>query len=375
VADPPPKKRRGEWAPHFWIGCDAFALACLLARHRFAVHPSKWYVVAAAAAVAPVHTALRLVQSALYGSEIRRTRITHAPVFIIGHWRSGTTLLHELLIRDPRHASPTTYDCLVPHHSLLTGTVGPRLLWWMLPRRRPMDNMPAGWDRPQEDEFALCLLGQPSPYERIAFPNGPYATADFDRLTPPKQRSWKTTFLEFMRRVTIASGGRRLILKSPPHTWRIETLLELFPDARFVHIVRDPYVIYPSTMNLWRSLYAKQGLQRPPFPELSEFVLNEFVAMHARLEQSRRLISKDRFHELRYEDFLRDPANHLETIYRDLDLGDFEPARQPVEAYLSATKNYETNRYELASAERKLIAERWGHVIRRYGYEPSESEA
>ena len=83
----------------------------------------------------------------------------------------GTTLLHELLIRDPRHAFPTTYECLVPHHFLMTESWLPKLLWWMMPSRRPMDNMPAGWDRPQEDEFALCLLGQPSPYERIAFPN------------------------------------------------------------------------------------------------------------------------------------------------------------------------------------------------------------
>ena len=42
-----------------------------------------------------------------------------------------------------------------------------------MPSRRPMDNMPAGWDRPQEDEFALCMMGQPSPYADIAFPNRP----------------------------------------------------------------------------------------------------------------------------------------------------------------------------------------------------------
>jgi hypothetical protein len=369
VSDSPPKKRRDEWAPHFWLGCDAFSLARLLARHRFAVHPSKWYVVLAAAAVGPVHTALSLLQSVLCDERIKRTRIERPPVFIIGHWRSGTTLLHELLIRDPRHASPTTYDCLVPHHSLLTGTWGPRLLWWMMPRRRPMDNMLAGWDRPQEDEFALCLLGQPSPYERIAFPNGPNATADLAKLTTSECRQWESAFLRLMRRLTLASSGRRLILKSPPHTWRIETLLRLFPEARFVHIVRDPYVIYPSTMNLWRSLYEKHGLQRAPFRVLSEFVLDEFVAMHARLEASRYLIPKGRFHEFRYEDFIKNPLPQLEAMYRDLDLGDFEPARDYVETYLAATKNYETNRYELSPADRETIAKRWGQVIRRYGYD------
>src|SRR5687768_18104609 len=46
----------------------------------------------------------------------------------------------------------------------------------------------------------------------------------------------------------------RSILKSPPHTCRVPTLLRLFPDARFVHIVRDPYAVYPSTLHLWRIL-------------------------------------------------------------------------------------------------------------------------
>ena len=42
-----------------------------------------------------------------------------APVFVIGHWRAGTTLLHELLVRDPRHTYPNTYDCFGPNHFLL----------------------------------------------------------------------------------------------------------------------------------------------------------------------------------------------------------------------------------------------------------------
>jgi hypothetical protein len=42
---------------------------------------------------------------------------------------------------------------------------------WLIPKQRPMDNMAAGWDRPQEDEFALLTLGAPTPYERMAFPN------------------------------------------------------------------------------------------------------------------------------------------------------------------------------------------------------------
>jgi hypothetical protein len=371
-ATPPVQRtpRQAEWTPHVWVGCDAFAWSRLLVRHRFAVHWSSWYAVAAISLFTGVHTALRMLQTVIYGRRVAATSINQAPVFIIGHWRTGTTLLHELLIRDPRHAYPTTYDCFVPHHFLISRSWLPKLCWWLMPTRRPMDNMPVGWDRPQEDEFALALLGQPSPYERFAFPNGPADDGSLDLQGLPRQVRvrWKAAFLRFLREVTLSSRGRRLILKSPPHTSRIATLLEMFPNARFVHIVRDPYVVYPSTVNLWKSLYRQQVLQRPDTSGLSDSILDTFVKMYARLDVDRKLIPPGQFCELRYEDLLADPLGRLEAVYRDLKLGDFEPARKNVETYVAGMKNYETNRYDLAPADREAITRRWGPVFRRYGY-------
>src|SRR5947209_6912737 len=228
----------------------------------------------------------------------------------------------------------------------------------MVPSRRPMDNVAAGLDHPQEDEFALCLLGQPSPYERIAFPNRPAAGAgalDLRGLTPAARRRWKATFCRLVQALTLAHPGRRLVLKSPPHTCRIPTLLELFPDARFVHVVRDPYVVYPSTLHLWRVTYGINGLQKPSWAELPDYILDTFVQVYDRLEEGRRLVPPGRFHELRYEDLVRDPLGQLEAVYRGLGLGDFGPARPSVEAYLAGLKDYETNRYFLTPAEREEI--------------------
>ena len=236
-----------------------------------------------------------------------------------------------------------------------------------------MDKMATGWDRPQEDEFAMCLLGQPSPYRKLAFPNEPIdaGVSNPHNLSPTGFRQWKAAFLQFIRQVTLANGGRRLILKSPSHTWRIPTLLNLFPNARFVHIVRNPYVVYPSTLNLWKSLYVNQGLQLPTFAGLADTVLDTFVDMHSRLDEARKVIPCGQFCELRYEDLLADPIAQLDSIYSDLELGDFELAREAAEAYLAGTKNYETNRYELSAGERETITDRWGPIIRKYGYDIS----
>src|SRR5205085_7692779 len=153
-----------EWAPRIWEGCDLFAWLLLLLRNRLAVHPSYWYIAVIITVVSFFHTLLRFLQDAWFGERVARTPLREAPLFIIGHWRTGTTLLHEFLILDDRHTYPNTYQCLEPNHFLLTEQLFTRWLPFLMPSHRPMDNMRAGWDRPQEDEFALCMLGQPSPY-------------------------------------------------------------------------------------------------------------------------------------------------------------------------------------------------------------------
>src|SRR5947209_14240543 len=88
-------KRNADWTPQLWLGFDAFAWLRLLARNRFAVHRSRWHVVLIVTAASLVNTALRFVQQLAYGRRIAATPRPDAPLFVLGHWRTGTTLLHE----------------------------------------------------------------------------------------------------------------------------------------------------------------------------------------------------------------------------------------------------------------------------------------
>ncbi len=312
------------------------------------------------------------MQEAWYANRLDHVPITHAPLFIIGHWRTGTTLLHEMLILDVRHTYPDTYQCLEPNHFLLTETLFKRIFRFLLPSRRPMDNMPAGWERPQEDEFALCMMGQPSPYLTMAFPNHPTQDSealDLDGLPPHMRNAWKKAFLRFLRHLTF-KDGRRLVLKSPTHTCRIPALLELFPDARFIHIVRDPFVVFHSTVNLWKAMYLSHGLQRPTFAGLEEYVFDTFTHLYARLEKCKPLLAANRFHELRYEDLIADPVEQMRLLYERLELGGFEEFLPRLKSFLDASAGYKTNRYpDLDPELRTEIERRWGHVIRQYGYD------
>jgi hypothetical protein len=379
MTPPPPKPEQvtsgkakaREWAPRIWEGCDYFTWWKLLAANRFAVEPAYWYIAAIVSCSTFAHMVLRWVQHGLYGDRVAETPIPHAPLFVIGHWRTGTTLLHELLILDDRHTCPDTFACFVPHHTLISEHFFKTQLRFLIAEKRPMDNMPLGWDRPQEDEFALCLLGQPSTYTDIAFPNRPPmhpGALDLTGLTPGQLAAWKRTFRRFVQTLAF-KDPRRLVLKSPPHTARIPVLLELFPDARFVHIVRDPYVLFPSTVNLWLSMAKRHGLQTPRGgPALEEKVFREFRVIHERYEEGKTLIPPGRLVEVRYEELVKDLTGTVRRVYDGLGLGGFEAVRPMVAAYAERYANYETNKYPLTDELRARITDRWGDIIGKLGY-------
>jgi hypothetical protein len=343
----------------------------LVARNRFRVHPVRWGLVCTVSACGVFNSIMRLVQQALYSRKIARTEIQHPPVFIIGHWRSGTTFLHELMVRDERFAYPTTYECFAPNHFLVTRRITPKIVNLLLPRTRPMDNMLTGVDNPQEDEFALGNLGCPTPYWRMVFPNEPpcyLELLDMEGVSEELLARWKRDMVWFVRAMTFYKD-KPLILKSPPHTGRIRLLSELFPGARFIHITRHPEALFASNRRLWPRLDSAQGLQIPNNEHLDEYIFTAFERMYRGFESQRPSIDPSRIWDVRYEDVVADPVGQLETIYRQLDLGDFEQVRGKLEEFVQGQKDYQPNLHpELEPEVRAEIRRRWAGYYEKYGY-------
>lgn len=358
-----------EWSPRFWNGADAFTWLRLLSANRFAVEPAFWYIAAIVTGKSLVNTGLRWLQEGMHAGSLRRSPA--APLIVLGHWRTGTTLLHELLTLDERFQSPTTLHCFEPCQHLLTGEFYRRRLNFLLPSKRPMDNMPAGWDRPQEDEFALCLLGQPSTYTDVAFPNHPPLSPgalDLAGLTPVQKRKWVRAIRRFAAAVAV-KDQRPLVLKSPPHTARIPELLEAFPDAKFVHIRRDPYTLFASTVKLWTEMARSHGFQTPrDTVGLEEKVYREFRVIYERYFATRHLIPAGRLVEVRYEELVTDLVGGVERVYAGLDLGGWEAVRPKVQEYADRSRGYETNKFSLDDSRRSRIQERWGDLIEQLEY-------
>lgn len=379
AAQPQPKHQEPRtkhpypwYAPRFWHSMRIGDWFRLLARNRFRVSPTRIGLSCTVSGASVFNSVAGACQSLLYGRKIARTEIDKPPIFIVGHWRSGTTYLHELMCRDPRYAYPTTFDCFAPNHYLVTSWILPKVLWILLPSKRPMDNMSAGFDHPQEDEFALGAMGAPTPYHRMAFPNEPpchMEMLDMQGVDSKDLHRWKEVIVRFVKSQTLQKG-KQLILKSPPHTGRIQILSELFPGARFIHIARHPESIFASTHRLWPQLDFVQGLQVPRNEQLTEYVFAAFERMYRGYEAQRESIDSDHLYETRYEDLVQDPIGELQRIYTRLDLGDFDTVKTNLEAYLGDTKDYKTNRHpELPPEIRQQIRDRWSGYIQRYGYQ------
>lgn len=354
-----------------WMGAGLPTLWRLLVAQRFRIGWRAIPAYACDAGCAAFNSALGAVHDALLSRSLRRVTLDDDPVFVLGHWRSGTTLTHELLALDSRHRSPTNYECFVPHHFLISQRWLKPCIRFVLPKTRLADAMPVAWDLPQEDEFALLALGAPSPYQSIAFPNEPQrfdACCTLDELSLGERLRWERTWQRFLRRL-IRNRPGRLVLKSPTHTFRLPILEQLFPRARYVHIVRDPYAVFASTVKLWRSLFAAQSYQRPTHAGLEERILTTFCRMYDRFESARSQVAPGRIYDVRFEDLVRDPLGQVRQIYQRLDLGEYDS--RAIQTYMAQRAGHRADQYSLSPEQHAAVTRRWLPYMRKYGYTES----
>lgn len=362
------------WVPRMWNGMRWWHFVKLLARNGFLVDPYRWPMALINLFAGHVTDGFRLYQYLTIESKVRRTEIVHDPVFIIGHWRSGTTMLHEILIKDPQFGYPDTFSCFAAQHFLVSRPMLTSLL--RLPETRPMDNVAFGWTAPQEDEFALCALGIPSPYLQLAFPRnnrwkGRYEQLqkylDLSGLTDEEMARWQNGLRWFMRELTYRDD-RRLVLKSPTHTARVGVLKQMFPNAKFIHICRNPNTLYASTINLWKRFLQSEAFQRTDGAYLEELVFESLERMYRAYFRDTAQMSPSDLIEIRYEDLCADKIGTMRTVYEQLGLGDFEKFRPSLEIYCEEKKGYKKNKFEISPELEAKIAERWGLYFDRFGY-------
>lgn len=372
--DDPRHYGSSRFALRLWHGMTLWAFWKLARGNWHKIPPSRYPLLASILVVASLNSVFAILDKLIYGARVRQTEFENSPVLIIGFQRSGTTFLNELLACDPRVAYTDNVQCLQPEAFLITEKVLRPLARLAPPQKRPMDDVDIAPDAPQEDEIALLLSGVPSPYSLIAFPGD---TTEYRRrledeaLDERTRNIWNRGWLHFLRRVQFSNPGKRLLLKSPTHTVRIHRILELFPDAKFVHITRDPYRIYKSNEKLARALTVTQGISKRSQDEQEAFneLLSGFVRFHDAYERQKPDIPEGSLVTIAYEELVKDPEAVIRRVYEALNLGDFGPVEAPLRAYIDKKRGYRTNRYDMDPETVRKINENWSSYFETYGYE------
>ena len=324
---------------------------------------------------------LRIWERVRYRRAVRGSSIHPEPIFILGHWRSGTTHLHNLMCQDTNLGFLTTFQAMAPGFCLTGDGIIKRLLAKAAAARHPtrvIDNVPLVLDAPQEDEFALCNLSPVSFLHAFTLPRKAREIFEesvlLDRVAPRDLAKRVRSYEMVLRKATLRAGGRRLLLKNCASTGHIEALLKAFPEARFIHIHRNPYDVFLSTLHLYRTAIPRFQIQEIGDGEIEACVLAFYDrAMHAYLA-ARSKIPAGRHVEVRFEELETAPLAEVKRIYEALQLPGFAKAEADFRAYIESVSGYKKNAYELNADVIETVNRHWSFAFDQWGYERIETD-
>lgn len=327
-------------------------------------------------AISLLNEPLRWWEEIRYGNAVNKTAIPDSPVFILGHWRSGTTLLHNMLCEDPQFAYITTYQGVFPNQLLGSKWLLRNIMKAMMPEKRPSDNMALSPEFPQEEEFAF---GNTCPYSLYNFWYFPDKTFEFYnkyiRFADNNEKvrtGWISSYKKMMRKSLYYHGKKQFISKNPPHTGRIKILLEAFPNAKFIYIYRNPITVFESTKKLITSTIPTLTFQNISETEIEQIIFRLYKEIVGDYEATKHLIPKGNLVEVKFEDFEKDTVGGLKNIYNTLSINGYQNAEKHFIAYANAQKKYQKNTYSFSRQKVEEIKQHWNFSIEQYGYELPE---
>ncbi|MCG8345321.1 MAG: sulfotransferase [Chlorobiales bacterium] len=320
----------------------------------------------------------RLAASIGRRSAIKSASLSEPPIFIIGHWRSGTTHLHYLMSASGRFGGIHSFDAFYPFFSLwirdeksLLNRMLKRLSW-----KRHQDNVNVGVDCPAEEEFAVAHTSPYSFFHGWVFKKHYQEYLNqfllLEGISENVLAQWKKAYNDILLQSNVCSSGKRLLLKNPYNTSKMKMLLSMYPGAKFIYIYRNPYKVYASTMNMYKKTdYI--ALQRISGSETQENVLAAYKSLLERFYEEVEEIPEGCCSFIKYEDLVENPLEEMARVYKDIGLDGFETDSKGMIEYLKSVKDYTANTFRLGEEECRIIEQEWGEYIRLMGYEAEHS--
>lgn len=355
---------------YYVLGTRTFILFQLIFRNGIRLHPKYIGYLIILFQSSLFSTFLAFREKLRFGKKLKEFKTPEDPIFIVGHWRTGSTFLHQILQRDPQFTAPTLLQTTYPESFLRSRNFIAPVMSKFLPETRPMDNVKLGVDDPQEDEYAMMRLCSYSPLEKLIWPHkkGYFILDSGDFHAPEgKQHLWNSAITNFAKKISFESG-KRIVFKNPFHSLRITTLKKLFPKAKFIHIYRDPRKVIPSAIHMWTTVGNDNALLKSWQPPVLEEVIEGFdKIMNGMYDQLKQLPEED-YTEVKFEDLEKNPSKHLKAIYKHLNIEYTKEFEKGLNSFIKETSQYKKNSYDALSDQDRIIAEKLKDHMDHGGY-------
>ncbi len=249
------------------------------------------------------------------------------PVFIIGHPRSGTTFLHKLLTNSNNGVTFKAWHLFAPS---ITMRFLLRPLYWLQMKRNRGVLAPKrvgheiSLDKVEEEEFLFVhntdtqflLTRTPLAFDDREYPE----LRRFDEQPASRRLKSARIFKRLLQRQIYLTGKTQVVAQMHFSTYRIKTLMEVFPDAKFVYLVRSPLEAIPSHLSLvWNSLDHQWGVESIPPKLLKRFIERRYrynVELYRYFHElvARGEVPHDRVMILKYDHLVSDPKGACERV-------------------------------------------------------------
>lgn len=320
------------------------------------------------------------LQNRKYRKKLQNVPLQHDPVFILGHWRSGTTFVHNIFAQDPRFGFTTTYQTVFPHYMMAMQWLFKPVMGWIMPNHRPTDNMELAPDLPQEEEFALQNMCPVTYYNFWMYPERMQEYCDrfltMKKATPAEIDEFKTQFDKLVK-ISMWNSRRNVkdaqyLSKNPPHTGKVKTLVEMYPNAKFIYLIREPYTVFESSRSFFTQTIAPLELHSVPLEQMEQNILYGYKELHDAYQEQKKYIPEGNLFEVKFEEFEKDAMGITECIYREMNIPGWEEAKPFIQKYIESKKGYKKNKYQYEPRTIQMVNDAWGDILDQWGYERLE---
>ena len=315
---------------------------------------------------------LKPIQDSRYNKLLANKSLENDPVFILGHWRSGTTFVHNVFSCDKHFGYNTTYQTVFPHLMMWGQPFFKKNMSWLMPDKRPTDNMELAVDLPQEEEFALSNMMPYTYYNFWFLPKYMQEYADkyllFKDIPEEELKEFEEIFTKLIKISLWNTGGTQFLSKNPPHTGRVKELVKMFPNAKFVYLMRNPYTVFESTRSFFTNTIQPLKLENISNEQIEENILSIYAKLYHKYEEDKKFVPEGNLIEVKFEDFESDAMAKTKEIYDTLSIPGYEDAKEEIGKYLGKKKGYKKNKYQYDDRTVRLVEANWDFALKDWGY-------